>query len=71
MLTKTVIGKKSDAHDSKESSRFARRLKNNMEFGSMCINVKSYTKIHYFPISKARGGTSQKDINNSLNRAFF
>ena len=26
MLTKTVIGKKSDAHDSKESSRFANRL---------------------------------------------
>ena len=25
--TKTVIGKKSDAHDSKESSRFASRLK--------------------------------------------
>ena len=27
MLTKTVIGKKSDAHDSKESPRFASRLK--------------------------------------------
>lgn len=40
-----------------------------MVFGSTCINVKIYT-LHYFPISKARGGTSQKDIN-SLNRAFF
>ena len=29
MLTKTVIGKKSDAHDSKESPRFASRLKKN------------------------------------------
>ena len=28
MLTKTVIGKKLDAHDSKESSRFASLLKN-------------------------------------------
>ena len=27
MLTKTVIGKKSDAHDSKESSRFVSWLK--------------------------------------------
>ena len=28
VLKKTVIGKKSDAHESKESSRFASQLKN-------------------------------------------
>ena len=35
MLTKVVIGKKSDAHDSKESPRFASRLKKGEDLTKM------------------------------------
>ena len=44
MLTKTMIGKKSDAHDSKESSRFASWLKKKKNRKN-CIKFQ-YTSIH-------------------------
>ena len=48
MLTKKVIGKKSDARDSKESSRFASWLKKNKQTKKPrknCIKFQ-YTSIH-------------------------
>ena len=44
MLTKTVIGKKSDAHDSKESPRFASRLKNYYTLGHWTIKKYFHSK---------------------------
>ena len=60
MLTKTMIGKKSDAHDSKESSRFSSRLK------KMVYEESSYNAQNVFSNRLWIGGWDVWE-NNMLN----